>query len=81
MFFFFAGHGVALGAENYLLPRDLPKPQDGEENLVRDEERFVDELFDDTHEMWIRLDMNSRHIFWSHDRKTWNYIYNITAAK
>ena len=39
------------------------------------------ELFDDTHEMWIRLDMNSRHIFWSHDKKTWNHIYNITAAK
>ncbi len=44
VFFFFAGHGVALGAENYLLPRDLPKPKDGEENLVRDEAHAVDAI-------------------------------------
>ena len=44
VFFFFAGHGVALGAENYLLPRDLPKPNDGEENLVRDEAHAVDSI-------------------------------------
>jgi len=24
---------------------------------------------------------SSRRIFWSQDKKTWNYIYNITAAK
>ena len=44
VFFYFAGHGVALGAENYLLPRDLPKPNDGEENLVRDEGHSVDAI-------------------------------------
>jgi hypothetical protein len=44
VFFFFAGHGVALGGENYLLLRDLPKPRDGEENLVRDEGHSVDAL-------------------------------------
>jgi len=44
VFFFFAGHGVALGGENYLLPRDLPKPRDGEENLVRDEGHAVDAI-------------------------------------
>jgi formylglycine-generating enzyme required for sulfatase activity len=44
VFFYFAGHGVALGAENYLLPRDLPKPQDGEENMVRDEGHAVDAI-------------------------------------
>jgi formylglycine-generating enzyme required for sulfatase activity len=44
VFFYFAGHGVALGAENFLLPRDLPKPRDGEENLVRDEGHAVDAI-------------------------------------
>jgi branched-chain amino acid transport system substrate-binding protein len=44
VFFFFAGHGVALGGENYLLLRDLPKPRDGEENLVRDEGHAVDAI-------------------------------------
>ena len=44
VFFYFAGHGVALGAENYLLPRDLPKPRDGEENMVRDEGHAVDAI-------------------------------------
>ena len=44
VFFYFAGHGVALGAENYLLPSDLPKPKDGEENLVRDEGHAVDAI-------------------------------------
>jgi invasion protein IalB len=44
VFFYFAGHGVALGGENYLLLRDLPKPHDGEENLVRDEGHSVDAL-------------------------------------
>ena len=43
-FVFFAGHGVALGAENYLLPTDLPKPRAGEENLVRTEAHGVDTL-------------------------------------
>jgi hypothetical protein len=41
---FFAGHGLALGAENYLLPSDLPKPRDGEENLVRDEGHSIDAI-------------------------------------
>lgn len=43
-FVFFAGHGVALGAENYLLPVDTQKPRFGEENLVRSEFHSVDGL-------------------------------------
>lgn len=42
VFFFFAGHGVAIGSENYLLPTDIPKPNEGEEGLVRDEAHSVD---------------------------------------
>ena len=43
-FLFFAGHGVALGAENYLIPSDMPKPGAGEEDLVRDEGYSVNAL-------------------------------------
>jgi hypothetical protein len=41
---FFSGHGVAIGAENYLLPTDMEKPGAGEENLVRSEAHSVDAL-------------------------------------
>jgi hypothetical protein len=44
VFVYFAGHGVAFGAENYLLPTDTEKPQTGEENLVRSEAHAVDAL-------------------------------------
>jgi uncharacterized caspase-like protein len=40
-FVFFAGHGVALGAENYLLPTDMAKPRAGEDNFVRGEAHSV----------------------------------------
>ena len=43
-FVFFAGHGVAIGAENYLLPVDMQKPGAGEDNLVRIESHAVDGL-------------------------------------
>ncbi len=43
-FLFFAGHGVAIGAENYLIPTDMPKPRLGEEGLVRDEAIAVSAL-------------------------------------
>lgn len=43
-FVFFAGHGVAIGAENYLIPTDMPKPRLGEEGLVRDEAIAVSAL-------------------------------------
>ncbi|MEZ5923705.1 MAG: caspase family protein [Hyphomicrobiaceae bacterium] len=46
VFFFFAGHGVAIGAENYLLPTDIPKPREGEEGLVRDEAHSVDSIIE-----------------------------------
>ena len=34
VFFYYSGHGISLGAENYLLPVDLPKPREGEDQLV-----------------------------------------------
>jgi formylglycine-generating enzyme required for sulfatase activity len=44
-FVFFSGHGVAFGAENYMLPTDTEKPRGaGEENLVRSEAHSVDGL-------------------------------------
>ena len=44
VFFFFAGHGVALGATNYLIPADMPLPDAGEESLVRGEAFAVDQI-------------------------------------
>jgi formylglycine-generating enzyme required for sulfatase activity len=43
-FVFFSGHGIAIGAENYLLPVDMRQPGAGEENLVRAEAHKVDDL-------------------------------------
>lgn len=45
-FFFFAGHGVAIGAENFLIPTDMPKPRPGEEGLVQDEAHAVNALIE-----------------------------------
>jgi tetratricopeptide (TPR) repeat protein len=42
--FFFSGHGVALGAENILLPADLPRPGPGQEEVVREEGVSVDNI-------------------------------------
>jgi hypothetical protein len=44
VFFFYAGHGVALGSENYLLPTDMPMPRSTEESLVRNEGHSVDAI-------------------------------------
>ena len=35
VFFFYAGHGVALGTENFLIPVDLPTPKPGDEKAVK----------------------------------------------
>jgi hypothetical protein len=42
--FYFAGHGVALGGENILIAKDMPKPTPGDEDLVRDEGFSVDDI-------------------------------------
>lgn len=44
VFFFFAGHGVALGPDNILLMADMPNPGPGEDGLVRDEGFSVDNI-------------------------------------
>jgi formylglycine-generating enzyme required for sulfatase activity len=44
VFLFFAGHGVALGSENVLLPADMPKPGHGADGIVRDEGFPVDAI-------------------------------------
>ena len=45
--FFFSGHGVEIGGLNYLLPRDVPKPQSGQVSLVKSESLSVTELLSD----------------------------------
>jgi hypothetical protein len=42
--FYFAGHGVAMGGENILIAKDMPKPASGDEDLVRDEGFSVDDI-------------------------------------
>lgn len=42
--FFFAGHGVSLGGENYLIPTDMPRPERAEESLVRGESFAVNDI-------------------------------------
>ena len=44
VFFFYAGHGVAIGSENYLIPTDLSIPAQGQESLVEDEAVSVDTI-------------------------------------
>ena len=39
--FFFAGHGLEIAGQNYLLPRDVPKPLSGESFLVKNESLSV----------------------------------------
>ncbi len=43
-FVFFAGHGITIGAENYLIPSDMPKPASGQIDVVRDDAFSVDLL-------------------------------------
>ncbi len=40
--FYFAGHGVAIGGDNILVPADMPLPEQGGEGVVRDEGFAVD---------------------------------------
>ncbi len=40
--FYFAGHGVAIGGDNILVPADMPLPEQGGEGIVRDEGFAVD---------------------------------------
>ena len=44
--FFFAGHGVEIDGENFLLPVDIPSPPSGGEGLVRDEALPLSETLD-----------------------------------
>ncbi|MEZ5925120.1 MAG: caspase family protein [Hyphomicrobiaceae bacterium] len=44
VFFFYAGHGVAIAGENYLLPTDMLPPEVGQESLIEDEAISVDRV-------------------------------------
>lgn len=53
--FFYAGHGVEIGGQNYLLPRDVPKPRSGEASLVKNESLGVTQLMVDLQEKSPRV--------------------------
>jgi Caspase domain len=44
VFVYYSGHGVSLGAENYLVPTDLAPPSEGEEELVAGDSFGVESL-------------------------------------
>lgn len=44
IFFFYAGHGVAISGENYLIPTDMLAPEVGAESLIEDEAISVDRV-------------------------------------
>ena len=44
IFFFYAGHGVAIAGENYLIPTDMLPPEVGQESLIEDEAISVDRI-------------------------------------
>lgn len=44
IFFFYAGHGVAIAGENYLIPTDMLAPEQGAESLIEDEAISVDRV-------------------------------------
>lgn len=46
-FLFYAGHGVAVGSVNYLLPTDFPEiDQNEDENVILDEAKSADAIMD-----------------------------------
>jgi hypothetical protein len=55
--FFFAGHGVEIAGQNFLLPRDVPKPQSGEASLVKNESLSVTQLMADLQERSPRVSL------------------------
>src|SRR5262249_42389006 len=43
-FFFFAGHGLEIAGQTYLLPTDVPAATEGQEELVRDASVLADRI-------------------------------------
>jgi len=55
-------------------------------NVLRFEEKrrqgSLIEMLDVSRDMWVRIDLNGRRIYWSTDNKRkWNYIYDVTATR
>ena len=53
--FFFAGHGVAIGGDNFLLPTDVPLRGPGSERLIRDESFALAELLESIARRGVRV--------------------------
>ena len=52
---FFAGHGVEIAGLNYLLPRDVPKVQPGEDKVLAEASIRFNGLMDDLREKKVRV--------------------------
>jgi uncharacterized caspase-like protein len=55
--FYFAGHGIELAGQNYLLPRDTPNARPGREEFLRRESLSVQEFLSDLREKGTRLNL------------------------
>jgi uncharacterized caspase-like protein len=55
--FFFAGHGVELGGQNYLLPKDIPSLRPGRDEQLRRESLSLQEFLADLREKKTLLNM------------------------
>lgn len=55
--FFYAGHGVQIDNQNFLLPNDVPKPQSGRWELLKRESLSVAEFLKDLHAKGARLSL------------------------
>ena len=54
---YFSGHGVELERVNYLLPRDIPSPSIGQEELLKSESLGLDRLLDGLSQRRPRLSL------------------------
>ncbi|MFZ1816111.1 MAG: caspase family protein [Rhizobiaceae bacterium] len=53
--FFYAGHGVAISGENYLLPTDIPNEGPGGETFIRNEAFGLSDILDSIQSRNVRL--------------------------
>jgi hypothetical protein len=55
--FFFAGHGVEIRGQNYLLPIDIPNAEPGQESFVKSEAIGVDYILSEIGRRKVRLSL------------------------
>lgn len=52
---FYAGHGIEISGQNYLLPVDVPEPKSGKEQLIRGEAILADSIIKRMRDQVVRV--------------------------